>query len=163
MTTASWLNVWLYKKLKACFNSEKSEEQVFRTTHLDHKQSPVKSFVEQTSLAVQWLRFAFQCRGCGSIPGWGAMVPVGGVSPSVVSDSLRPMNCSLPGSSVHGILQARILEWVAIPFCRGSFQSRDWTHISFISWTAHRFFTIWATGEAHIPHGQKKNKAKHKT
>ena len=35
------------------------------------------------------------------------------------------MDCSLPGSSVHGILQARILEWVAIPFSRGSSQLRD--------------------------------------
>ena len=40
---------------------------------------------------------------------------------SVVSDSLRPMGCSLPGSSLHGILQVRILEWVAISFARGSF------------------------------------------
>ena len=39
---------------------------------------------------------------------------------TVVSDSLQPINCSLPGSSVHGILPARILEWVAIPFSRGS-------------------------------------------
>ena len=42
-----------------------------------------------------------------------------------MSDSLRPMDCSLPGSSVHGILQARILEWVAIPFSRASSQFRD--------------------------------------
>ena len=39
----------------------------------------------------------------------------------------NPMDCSLPGSSFHGILQASILEWVAIPFTRGSFQPRDWT------------------------------------
>ena len=38
-----------------------------------------------------------------------------------------PMGCSLPGSSVHGILQARILEWVAIPFSRGSSQPRELT------------------------------------
>ena len=38
----------------------------------------------------------------------------------------HPMNCSLPGSSIHGILQARILEWVAIPFSRGSSRPRDW-------------------------------------
>ena len=38
---------------------------------------------------------------------------------SVMSSSLRPMDCSLPGFSVHGILQARILEWIAIPFSRG--------------------------------------------
>ena len=53
-----------------------------------------------------------------------------------------PMDCSLPGSSVHGILQARILEWVAIPFFRGSSQPRDWTQVSCI---AGGFFTIWAT------------------
>jgi len=43
-----------------------------------------------------------------------------------------PMNCSPPGSSVHGILQARILEWVAISFSRGSSQPEDWTHVSCI-------------------------------
>ena len=42
------------------------------------------------------------------------------VSCSVVSDSCNPMDCSPPGSSIHGILQARILEWAAIPFTRGS-------------------------------------------
>ena len=54
------------------------------------------------------------------------------------------MECSLPGSSVHGILQARILEWVAIPFSRGSSWPRGWTWDSCI---AGRFFTIWATRE----------------
>ena len=44
-----------------------------------------------------------------------------------------PMDCSLPGSSVHGIFQARILEWVAIPFSRGTSQPRDQTHISYVS------------------------------
>ena len=55
-----------------------------------------------------------------------------------------PMDCSLPGSSIHGILQARILEWVAIPFYRGSSQPRDGTWVSCI---AGRFFTTWATRE----------------
>ena len=41
-----------------------------------------------------------------------------------------PMDCSPPGSSVHGILQARILEWVAIPFSRVSPRPRDWTRVS---------------------------------
>ena len=50
-----------------------------------------------------------------------------------------PMDCSLPGSSVRGILQARILEWVAVPFCRGSSLPRDQTQVSCI---AGRFFTI---------------------
>ena len=43
------------------------------------------------------------------------------------------VDCSPPGSSVHGILQARILEWVAMPFSRGSSQSRDWTCVSYVS------------------------------
>ena len=44
-----------------------------------------------------------------------------------------PMDCSLPGSSVHGILQARILEWVAMPSLRGSSRPRDQTHVSDVS------------------------------
>ena len=58
---------------------------------------------------------------------------------SVVSDSFQPHGLNLPGSSVHGILQARILEWVAIPFSRGSSQPRDRTWVSYI---AGRFFII---------------------
>ena len=68
-----------------------------------------------------------------------------------------PMACSLPGSFVHGILPARILEWVAIPWSRGSSQPipwssgssqpRDWTQVSC---TAGRFYT-WATREALPP------------
>ena len=44
-----------------------------------------------------------------------------------------PMNCRLPGFSVHGILQVRILEWVAVPFSRGSSQPRDQTMVSCIA------------------------------
>ena len=55
------------------------------------------------------------------------------------------MECSPPGSSVHGILQARILQWVAIPFYRGSSQLRDQTQVSR---TRGRFFTVWASREA---------------
>ena len=56
-----------------------------------------------------------------------------------------PMDCSSLGSSLHGILQARILEWVAIPSIRGSSQPRDQTQVSHI---VGRFFTVWATREA---------------
>ena len=49
---------------------------------------------------------------------------------SVASDSLRPVDCSLPGSSVHGILWARILGWAAISSSRGSSRPRDQTHVS---------------------------------
>ena len=58
------------------------------------------------------------------------------------------MDCSPPGSSVHGILQARILEWVTIPFSRGSSQPRDWTQVSFIAdnFCSHLTEpTVWAT------------------
>ena len=55
------------------------------------------------------------------------------------------MDCSPPGSSVHGILQVRMLEWVAISFSRGSSQSRDQTQVFCI---AGRLFTVWATRES---------------
>ena len=55
------------------------------------------------------------------------------------------MDCSSPGSSVHGILQARILEWVTISFSKGSSQPRDQTLVPCITG---RFFTGWATREA---------------
>ena len=45
----------------------------------------------------------------------------------------EPMNCSLSGSSLRGILQARILEWVAFSFSKGSSQPRDWTRVSHVS------------------------------
>ena len=62
-----------------------------------------------------------------------------------------PIDCSQPGSSVHGSLQARILEWVAIPFSRGLSPPRDPTHVSCITgW----LFTIWATRKAHIVRDQ---------
>ena len=62
----------------------------------------------------------------------------------VCPTSCYPRDYRPPGSSVHGILQARILEWVAISFSRGSSQPRDWTQVSRI---AGRFFAIWATKE----------------
>ena len=57
-----------------------------------------------------------------------------------------PVDYKPPGSSVHEVLQARILEWVAIPFSRGSSWPRDQTQVSCI---AGRFFTIWATRATH--------------
>ena len=55
-----------------------------------------------------------------------------------------PMDCSLPGSSVRGTFQARILEWGAISFSRGSSPPRDWNRVSCI---IGRRFTVWATRE----------------
>ena len=59
-----------------------------------------------------------------------------------------PVHCSPPGSSVHGIFQARIVEWVAISFSRGSSQPRDWTCISY---TGRQILYRWATGETSLP------------
>ena len=56
------------------------------------------------------------------------------------------MDCSLPGSSVQGILQARILEWVGMPSSRGSSPPRDQSQVSY---SEGRFFTIQATREAY--------------
>ena len=58
----------------------------------------------------------------------------------------NPTDFSQPGSSVHGILQARVPEWVAIPFSRGSFQPRDWTWVPCI---AGGFLNVWTTRETH--------------
>ena len=57
----------------------------------------------------------------------------------------NPMDCSPPGASIHGIFQARVLEWIAISFSRMSSRPRDQTWVSHI---AGRRFTIWATREA---------------
>ena len=58
-----------------------------------------------------------------------------------------PMDCSLPGSSVHGILQARVLESVAMPFSRGSSWLRGWTQVP---WIAGTFFTTQTPGKSRL-------------
>ena len=63
-----------------------------------------------------------------------------------VMDSLRPVNCSLPSSSVHGSLQARILEWLAVSSCRRSSQPRDGTCVSCFG----RFFTTEPPGKPNL-------------
>ena len=60
----------------------------------------------------------------------------------------HPMDCSPPACSVHRILQARILEWFAIPFSGGSSQPRN---RSWVSHTVDRFFTIWSKGSRQSP------------
>ena len=73
--------------------------------------------------------------------------PICVFSCSVVSDCLWPHDCSPPGSSVHGIILARILEWVALSSSRASSWSRDPTHISCVS---RQILHRWATEEALI-------------
>ena len=71
--------------------------------------------------------------GSGSVPWLG-----GYLVPQSCPTLCDPMDCSLAGSSVHGILQARILNWIAMPSWRGSSKPRDQTQVSRI---ASRFFT----------------------
>ena len=59
-----------------------------------------------------------------------------------------PIDCSLPDSSVHGILQARILEWFAMPSSRGSSWPRDWTCISLWFLHCRQILYCWAAREA---------------
>ena len=73
------------------------------------------------------------------------MISVHAKSLQSCSTLYDPMDGSLPGSSVHWIFQARVLEWVAIPFSRRSSWPRDRTLVSSV---AGRFFTTWATREA---------------
>ena len=69
------------------------------------------------------------------------------LSCSVMSTLCDPMDCIPPGSSVHGIIPARILEWVAISFFRRSSQSRDWTHISHVFCIGRQILYHWGTWE----------------
>ena len=71
------------------------------------------------------------------------------VTQSVAQTLCDPTSCSLPGSSVHGIFQARILEWVVTPTSRGSSWPRDVTCVSYLSWIGSRFFTT-STGSPTI-------------
>ena len=66
-----------------------------------------------------------------------------------------PMDCSLLGSSVHGVFQARVLEWGAISFSRRSSRPRDWTQVSHI---VGRCFVVWATREVSNTEGGVKKK-----
>ena len=75
---------------------------------------------------------------------WSSIKPGESVVAQLCLTLWDPMDCSPLGSSVHGILWARILEWAAIPLSRGSSQSGDPTWVSHI---AGKFFTIWATGK----------------
>ena len=68
---------------------------------------------------------------------------------SVVSDSLRPYDCRPQGSSVHGIFQARILEWIATSFSRESSQPRDQTRVSCFSFIDRHSFPTGRLGKAH--------------
>ena len=78
-------------------------------------------------------------------PAWmNVRVKVKGLVPQSCPTLCPPIDCSLPGSSVQEILQARIVEWIPMPFFRGSSQPRDRTQV----YIAGKFLTVWATMEA---------------
>ena len=109
---------------------------------LSHQGSPCLDYCNSLTLVFQFLISALS----NSLDNLTCMCVL---SHSVMSNSCPTlcdlMDYILPGSSISGILQARILEWVDIPFFRGSSRSRDQTLIFFISG---ELFTIWATREA---------------
>ena len=72
------------------------------------------------------------------------------VVPQLCLTLCDPLDCSTPGSFVHGILWARILECVALPSSRESSWPRNWTRNSCVSWIAGGFFTLWVVEEAHF-------------
>ena len=90
-----------------------------------------KSYAIRTFLVVQWLRFhASNAEGSGLIPGQGTKMlhatwPIREREVTQLCPTLcDPMDCSLPGSSVHGIFQAIVLKWIAISFSRASFPTQ---------------------------------------
>ena len=107
--------------------------------------------VSRQSLCSQQMLFSHPLTPCYIILmfqdqiNWGSIVSVSAESLQSCRTFCSPLKCSPPRSSVHGILQARILEWVAISFSQGSSRPRDWTQIPHF---AGRRFNLWATREA---------------
>ena len=98
--------------------------------------------------------YASTAKGMGLIPDWGTKIPhstrpkyiyVLCVVLSCVQLFMTLWTVALQAPLSLGILQARILEWIAMPFSRGYSRPRDWTLVSCI---AGRFLTIWATGKS---------------
>ena len=125
----SWIPIWLHLPLHSY------------PSHLSHcfKGETSSSFVKNSSHS----HLASMSPPCSAISFdlWEKKSEVTQLCPALCD----PIDCSLPGSSIHGIFQARVLEWAAISFSRGSSWPRDWTWVSRI---AGRHFTIWATWEA---------------
>ena len=136
----SLIHVWAQSCLTPCNHMDcsppgSSVHGIFQARILEVGDSSRVSSQSRDWTHISWISF----NGRQNLYHW-ATWEAQGVSHSVMSNS-----SSLPGSSVHGISQAIILEWVAISFSRGSSQARDQTWVSCI---VGRFFTIWATRKA---------------
>ena len=97
-------------------------QTILKYTKKAKKKTNESESLETTIIAIKWVKVAQSC--------------------STLCD---PIDCSSPESSAHWILQARILEWVTVPFSKGSSRPRDRTRVSFI---AGRFSTVCTTKEA---------------
>ena len=131
----------------SCFCKDSSQSLLFTA-----KETIISSWVSLTGLTWYWVYILE--RGSNSNPNKNVNYPIRTFVVWLLSHVCLfcdPMDCNPPGSSVHGILQARILEWVAISFSRGSSQSRDWVQVSCL---VGRFFTWEASGPL-IPSKQK--------
>ena len=101
--------------------------------------------VSRTGSQPRCLQGPASCCGCCSTGWWGSCCcSVSQWWPTLCD----PMNCSPPGTSAHGIFQARILGWVAMHSSRGSSWPRDWTHISDVSCIGRQVLTTRTTWEA---------------
>ena len=96
---------------------------------------------------LKWVGFPFS-RGSSQPRNWSQVSCIAGGFFTSWATLCNPMNCSPPGSSVHGILQVRILKWLVMPSSRGSSQPKDQTRVPCIFCIAGGFLTCWAIREA---------------
>ena len=105
--------------------------------------SPIHGNLQTLSYQFEDSQIHLPCKFNSLVVSWGVCAVC-----LVVSDSFDPIDCSLPGSSAYGILQGRLLEWIAISFSRGS----SWpSNQIWVFCIAGRLFTNWATREAPPP------------
>ena len=145
-----WLEHLSVSAREICPPSSLSKAWVFQLFFLQLRLSNFTLRHSYQILSIDWGLAWFLVTGhllfifpsCTLLENWDGLNQGESESHSVVSDSLRPVDYT-----VHGILQTRILEWVAIPFSRGSSQPRGQTQASHI---AGRLLTSWITREAQI-------------
>ena len=141
-----WPNYWSFS-FSICPSNEYSELISFRIDWFDLAvQRTLKRLLQHHSLkaSILWCLAFFMAQLSHPYMTTGKTIVVIVLVTQSCPTLCDPTDCSPPGSSVYGILQARILQWIAIPFSRGSSQSRDRTQVSCV---AGRFFTVWATGK----------------
>ena len=124
-------------KINACFTldlSQKAEKWLntyFNPSFLGHLCRAQSPMCQSTLIQNCWPKLLYH-RSYNNI--YCSQNSISAPVPDLLCPTVcNPTDCSLPDSSVHGISQARILEWVAISYSRGSSPPRDWTSISYVS------------------------------